>query len=245
MSELALQLIRENKAAHARGENATYLDLGRTGLTYLPDELFDCTWLETLIVSDYYWDWQKKGWTISRNRGNSNFIEAIPVGMGQLRNLKTLHLSGNGSKLWKISDLRFLENLPQLQSLNLSLNEISDGHFLENLPQLQSLDLSYNQISDGRFLEKLTNLKELAVENNAMSECQALFSLVNLTLLYVDKKVYDNLPFIPQLIETKKIPAIKTYGYPKKNFFQSYLEFLRKDRNLRSVELSGSPTLIL
>ena len=48
MSELALRLIAENKAAHARSKDATYLDLGNTGLTELPDELFGCTWLEIL-----------------------------------------------------------------------------------------------------------------------------------------------------------------------------------------------------
>ena len=32
MSELAQQLIAENKAKHARGEDASYLDLGKCGL---------------------------------------------------------------------------------------------------------------------------------------------------------------------------------------------------------------------
>ena len=39
MSELALQLIAENQAKHARGEDATFLDLGRCGLERLPPEL--------------------------------------------------------------------------------------------------------------------------------------------------------------------------------------------------------------
>jgi hypothetical protein len=33
MSELALKLIAENKAKHARGEDARMLDLGNCGLT--------------------------------------------------------------------------------------------------------------------------------------------------------------------------------------------------------------------
>lgn len=35
MSELALKLIAENKAKHARGEDARSLDLGNCGLTSL------------------------------------------------------------------------------------------------------------------------------------------------------------------------------------------------------------------
>jgi hypothetical protein len=37
MSERAQQLIAENKAKHARGEDASYLDLGNCGLTEWPD----------------------------------------------------------------------------------------------------------------------------------------------------------------------------------------------------------------
>ena len=44
MSELALKLIRE-----AKETRATRLDLGNCGLTELPDELFELTWLEELI----------------------------------------------------------------------------------------------------------------------------------------------------------------------------------------------------
>jgi hypothetical protein len=55
MSELAQKLIAENKAKHARGEDASYLDLGRCGLRTLPD-LSDMDWLETLVVSNARWD---------------------------------------------------------------------------------------------------------------------------------------------------------------------------------------------
>jgi len=50
MSLLAQQLIAENKAQHARGEDASYLDLGTNAkLTELPD-LSELEWLnlETL-----------------------------------------------------------------------------------------------------------------------------------------------------------------------------------------------------
>ena len=43
MSELALKGVRE-----AKRTRATRLDLGNCGLTELPDELFELTWLEEL-----------------------------------------------------------------------------------------------------------------------------------------------------------------------------------------------------
>ncbi len=57
MSELALQLIAENKAKHERGEDATYLDLGRCGLTKLPTAIKELVWVETLILSDEWWEY--------------------------------------------------------------------------------------------------------------------------------------------------------------------------------------------
>jgi len=47
MSELALQLIRENKQKQARGEDASLLDLGNCGLTEVPEEIGELVWLVT------------------------------------------------------------------------------------------------------------------------------------------------------------------------------------------------------
>jgi len=51
MSQLALELIAKEKK-----EKTGKLDLGNCGLTELPKELFDCVWLEELIISNEYWD---------------------------------------------------------------------------------------------------------------------------------------------------------------------------------------------
>ena len=56
MSELALQLIAENKRV-----KATYLDLGKCGLTALPKELAELVWLETLNLGDEWHDWGSSG----------------------------------------------------------------------------------------------------------------------------------------------------------------------------------------
>lgn len=60
MSELALRLIRK-----AKEKRLTSLDLGNCGLTELPDELFELTWLETLILSNEHWFWndERKLWS--------------------------------------------------------------------------------------------------------------------------------------------------------------------------------------
>ena len=56
MSDLALKLIAE-----AREKNLTMLDIGNCGLRELPEELFELTKLEELIVSNQYWGYEVKG----------------------------------------------------------------------------------------------------------------------------------------------------------------------------------------
>ena len=52
MSDLAQHLIQKEKK-----ERTGTLDLGNYGLTELPD-LSELHWLETLIVSNSWWDWE-------------------------------------------------------------------------------------------------------------------------------------------------------------------------------------------
>ena len=59
MSQLALQLIRENKQKHARGEDAGFLDLSNCGLTEVPEEIGELVWLDSLSFSSHRWDWNK------------------------------------------------------------------------------------------------------------------------------------------------------------------------------------------
>lgn len=100
MSELALKLIAENKAKHARGEDARVLDLGNCGLTEVPEEVGELVWLEELILNNEnnrlssLFGVLNRGLT-KRNRRIPNRIETIPDIIGNLSNLKKLDLTGN------------------------------------------------------------------------------------------------------------------------------------------------------
>ena len=66
MSELALQLIEENKRT-----KSTSLDLGNCGLTELPAEVGELAWLESLTLASFWieWDGQRLRQAVTRNRG--------------------------------------------------------------------------------------------------------------------------------------------------------------------------------
>lgn len=89
MSELALKLIRE-----AKENRSTHLDLGNCGLTELPDELFELTWLEELILSSKWWEYSlndiKEHLKYSENMKVANNIEKIPYDIQNLSKLKKL-----------------------------------------------------------------------------------------------------------------------------------------------------------
>jgi hypothetical protein len=61
MTKLAQQLIQKE-----RETRSGYLDLGRCGLTEMPD-LSDLDWLETLILSNEWWEWEQEEWIQSQN----------------------------------------------------------------------------------------------------------------------------------------------------------------------------------
>ncbi len=132
MSELALQLIEENKRT-----KETFLDLGNCGLeNELPEELFGCVWLEELNLTSSYYD-ANESLIQSKNKGGGNFLDSLhAVGFASLSYLKRLYLNE-----LRIRDISFLEKLTNLQYLDLSKNQISDISFLEKLTSLNSLNL--------------------------------------------------------------------------------------------------------
>lgn len=97
MSELALRLIAENPKTRN-----LHLDLGNCGLSELPEELFECTWLESLILGDrgFRWDEEKKEWkyTRSKNQGERNDFSQLPDRWVALQGLVSLAFPSTTSK---------------------------------------------------------------------------------------------------------------------------------------------------
>ncbi|HPY41369.1 MAG TPA: hypothetical protein PLM98_12685, partial [Thiolinea sp.] len=125
MSELALQLIRE-----AKEQRLTRLDLGRCGLTEIPEAVFELVWLEELILSNSWYELDKvEGrWSEykSTNQGKENLIISLPKGFERLGRLTKLIASGSFNNKWQISDLSSLSSLTELVQLYLSSNQISE-----------------------------------------------------------------------------------------------------------------------
>ena len=124
MSDLARQRIRENIEAHARGEDATYLDLGNCGMTEVPVEIGECVWVEKLDLSQ-----------------NEHLKDLSP-----LRKLTFLQMLFFYST--QVADLSPLAKLSVLQEISCHSTEVSDLSPLTELKTLQLLSCSDTRVLD-------------------------------------------------------------------------------------------------
>jgi internalin A len=233
MSALALKLIKENIAKHKRGEDATYLDLGRTGMTEVPEEIGECVWLETLIFSNGWIEWTERGWIEkkSQNNGNYNKLKNLTMHLGDLVNLKIFHMRGWYDR-WVVSDLSPLTLLKQLQILScagtnvfdlsplISLNnlevldlggcEVTDLSPLSSLTQLKALDFAETRVRDLIPLTNLFQLRDLCFHSSSITNIKPLSSFTDLQRLNCSHTQVRDLSPIEQLVNLKYLDCSST-----------------------------------
>lgn len=197
MSELALKLIKE-----AKEKRLTRLDLGNCGLTELPDELFELTWLESLTFE-------------SQKVSKSNKLTFINQNIGELKNLRYLNLSESLYQKSLSYDFNNLKLLKNLEELYITRTHITDLSFLRHLTYLKTLDLRWNHITDITELSKLNNLERLKLYCNKIKDLNPLSGLLNLKYLSIDDNLVEDLKPIIELI--KRLPvSLKDYDFNNK-----------------------------
>ena len=154
----------------------TVLDLSKSSLTEIPDELNDEGLIHVTIL-----------------HLNSNEISEI-ANLGELKNLKVLYLDSN-----RISEITNLDNLKKLEDLDLSINQISEIKNLDNLENLHVLYLSSNQINEIKNLNDLKNLHVLHLSSNQISEIKNLNNLKNLYTLDISSNKIAEIKNLDQL----------------------------------------------
>jgi internalin A len=199
------------KTAHRPGGLGSegYLDLGRLGLTSLPEELFRLTHLRRLNLGTGMRDdseqWQGSSADLSANR-----IEAFLSSLAELPELEALSVRGTDladvtpltglmrvlsldCSGTQISDLAPLARLSALQWLDCSQTQISDLAPLARLSALQWLDCSQTQISDLAPLAKLSALQSLNCSQTQISDLAPLAKLSALQSLNCDETQVSDL----------------------------------------------------
>jgi internalin A len=177
----------------------TTLDLCGLGLTQIPFEIAELTWLTRLWLHSNQLT-KIEGLSTLTNLTqfflHNNQLTKIE-GLTTLTNLTTLWLDNN--QLTKIEGLSTLTNLTELVLANNQLTKIEG---LTTLTNLTSLYLYYNQLIKIEGLTTLTNLTELNLSGNHLTKIEGLITLTNLTELWLSNNHISDLS--PLLFLIKK-----------------------------------------
>lgn len=225
MSKLALKLIEENKRT-----KYSFLDLGKSGLkNELPIELLSCTWLTRLNLGIEYYNHEEKKWEYSKNQGEANEFtnEEQLLILENLPHLESLNISNN-----KIQNISFSKNLIQLRNLDFRNNRIQDISSLKNLTQLQTLYLDNNQIRDISHLQSLKQLKDLNLNSNEINDYTFLQYLTELEDINLSSSKINECSFLQKLLQLQ-------FLYLNNNQIQD-IQFLRNLKRLQVLRLDNN-----
>lgn len=145
--------------------------------------------------------------------------------------LNDLDLSG--IKLNSILEIKYLDTLPKLESLNLTGNRIERIEGLENLENLGYLNLSFNRIKDINGLGTLINLEGLVIAGNKISEIKGLKNLKKLNFLDLSE---NRIKKICGLKSLKKLNEL-SLASNRITKIQGFKEL----RNLRALVIINNP----
>jgi GTPase SAR1 family protein len=195
------------------------LDLGKSNLTSLLEipELFECTHLETLIISNEWAEFRNEKWhrEVSENLNGNNNIGMVPFEFEKLTNLKVLIAGGdwniNKKKWisWRVFDISPLMNLTKLEYVNFSNNLIYKIPNLSNLVNLEVLHLNNNDIHKVYRNLKINNLKEVYLSNNKFQSISFLKYSPNITTIDLHANQIKDLEHIKVIIEKLNITNSK------------------------------------
>lgn len=168
MTQLALDIIAENKAKHARGEDARVLDLGNCGLIEVPKEVGELVWLEELVLGDTWISEDYNEDSILDEMGIETEIHEYESGY------KVVH---KRKKILPESKIPFL---PCLRKVILTRMAISDLSIVEDVKNLEIILFDYTSIIDLSPLKGLNKLKSIYCNNTGVNDLSPIAGLAEL-----------------------------------------------------------------
>lgn len=146
---------------------------------------------------------------------------------------KYMTLKIRGKEITNITELKGLENLIDLESLDLNDNNIAEINGIENLINLKILFLNQNQITEIKGLENLTNLENLSLNQNQISKIRGLENLINLKRLHLGSNQISD---IKNLVKLKNLESL----WLSSNQISRTLDFGPK-KTLKLIQIGDNP----
>ncbi|MGJ8733848.1 MAG: leucine-rich repeat domain-containing protein, partial [Cellulophaga sp.] len=195
------------------------LDIGKCNLTSLLEipELFECTHLEILIISNEWAEFREGKWhrKVSENTNGNNNIGMLPFEFHKLKNLKILIAGGDWNKnennwiSWRIFDISPIMNLTKLEYVNFSNNLIYKIPNLSKLDNLKVLHLNNNDIHKVYRGLKISNLKEVYLSNNSLNSSSFLTGFPKIDTVDIHANQIKDLEPLRDIIEKINITNTK------------------------------------
>ena len=231
----------KQRIAEAKAKELTTLDLRNCRLGEIPEEVFELTHLEHLLLGAE----EKKRWVygLEVHKGwawfeksfyfHNNYIIELPHKIVGLASLKSLDLSFNALWIFPI-EITLLKNLATLDLSNNRLSQLP-----KEIIQLQSLTILYlsnNNLSQlPKEITQLQNLTILYLSNNNLSQLpKEIIQLQNLTTLDLRNNSLSQLPK-----EITQLQNLTTLYLSNNNLSQLPKEITQL-QNLTTLDLSNN-----
>lgn len=188
------------------------LNLGNCGLSDLEliPELFECTHIEELILSNEWAEYENGKWKkrTSSNKGGRNRILSLPDSISELSELRKLICGGDWNRnegkvwnRWEITTLAPVTRLNKLEYLNLSNNRLTSIVGINKLTNLKVAHLNNNEISKTEALKNLQYLRELYLSNNKLKTVDFISEIRSIETLDLHNNLIRDLRPIKSIIE--------------------------------------------
>lgn len=224
-----VKMLREEvkkRVQAAKQNHSEVLDLSDCGLSAIPAQVMQMTFLKKLVLGRRY-----KSEEDFRHR---NYLTDLPVTISKLSNLQHLDVTGNA-----LSSLpESIGELTQLQSINLSQNQFRRvPKVLEKLQfNLKALNLTENILDDlPDNFSALKNLEKLNLSNNEFEVFPAVLgSLQQLRTLVFTYNKLENLPD-----EVGNMPLLQSLNLSNNNL-KTLPKALAKLTNVKYLNVSNN-----
>ena len=216
----------QERIQQAKDNNLRQLDLSDCGLTEIPEEVFDLTQLQTLLLG--------KSYQPTDNQDNRNRISFIPVELSFLKNLQGLGLAYN-----EFSEFpTIVTNLPRLQTLMLNNNQlVTIPKEIGQLRHLQILGLNNNLLLDiPQEIGNLRKLKVLGLTNNRLTTLPDSFiRFQHLEQLGLSRNQLVEIPFVILDLDNLQVVGLSD------NEIKEFPKELMRLKRLQRLDLKGNP----
>jgi hypothetical protein len=216
----------QERIQQAKDNNLTQLDLSDCGLYEIPEEVFELTQLQTLLLG--------KSYQPTDNQHNRNRISFIPVELSYLKNLQGLGLAFNEFNEFP----SIVTNLPRLQTLMLNNNQlVTLPTEIGQLRHLQILGLNSNFLLDiPQEIGNLRKLKVLGLTNNRLTNLpESFIRFRHLEQLGLSNNLFTEIPSV--VFDLDELQVIGFANNEIKDFPKECMQLKR----LQRLDLKGNP----